>query len=198
MVYPKQFLAIFTLLALAAHVLATNSTKMECESYAKGALKLFLTQTVGNTVHSKEFAGINANNTAMFAPNNHSLLVKSKEPLQAELFKCEHGPHDKYSQLYQLRVHGKCATIVEAGAGLVHGLQLEDCAEKQEQKQEQWFLSGKAPNATGLRTVMPELVFEKVQGLQGLGLVSSFYDALSYSRYSAGNETLWMMLDECK
>ena len=71
--------------------------------YAKSALKLFVTQTIGNTVRYKEFAGINANNTSTFAPSN--------QPLHATLFKCKHG------------------------------LQLEDCAEKQEQKKEQWFLS---------------------------------------------------------
>ena len=171
---------------------------MECKSHAKGALKLFVTETVGNKVHNKMFAGINVNNTGPFAPSTQPLLAKSEKPLHVELFKCEHGPQEKYSQLYQLRAHGKCATIVEMGAGIVHGLQLEDCAEKLEQKKEQWFLSRKSPNATSLRTVMPELVFEKVQGLQGLGLVSSSNDALSYSRYSAGNKTLWMMLDERK
>lgn len=138
----------------------------------------------------------------MLLRNNHSLLSKGDKPLHAELFKCKGAPTDVYvhKPMYQLRAHGKCATLAMAGGGIQYGLQLEDCGEKLAEKREQWFMSGsqKTENATGLYSLKPNFVFDEFRALEGVGVVSSFSDALSFSYTPGGNVSLAVMLELCE
>ena len=141
---------------------------------------------------------MNVNESAIGFGVHHKLLAKSHKPMHAELFKCNHYPRPHNETQYQLRAHGKCATLVHAGFGVQVGLQLEDCAKKIAEKREQWFGTLPLENATRFHSVVPNDNWETGYSLLSVGVVSSYFDALSFSYNGIRNdkaETLDVLLD---
>lgn len=184
-------IAVFALLCLvAAQALANvNHTTLHCAPHKSGVLRLISTNFTDEQPHVKHHGYVNANESAIGFGLHNKLLAKSHKPLHAELFKCNHHPHpERNVTQYQLRAHGKCATLVHGGFGVQVGLQFENCTEKLAEKREQWVGAMPIPNATRYYGVVPNDNWEIGDSLLSLGVVSSYFDALAFSYNGIRND----------